>query len=101
MDQKMLVRIGPNLELRLEQCLYQHISGSIAYCSLVLKLAILWILMIFPKQSREYNEQCLYQRISGSITHSSLVLKLVIVGNRRGLGEICAFHLSYFQRLQF
>ena len=55
MDQKMLVRISPHLELSLEQCLYQHISGSIAYCSLVLKLAIVWILMIFLKQSSEYN----------------------------------------------
>ena len=97
----MLVRIDPILELSLEQCLYQHISGSIAYSSRVLKLAVVWILMIFPKQSREYIEQCLYQLISGSITYSSLVLKLVIVGNLRGLGEICAFHLSYFQRLQF
>ena len=42
----MLVRIDPILELSLEQCVYQHISGSIAYSSRVLKLAILWILMI-------------------------------------------------------
>ena len=41
------------------------------------------------------------RRLHAGNTHSSLVLKLVIVGNRRGLGEICAFHLSYFQRLQF
>ena len=51
--------VGENLpKLRtklLEQCLYQHISGSTAYCSLVLKLAILWILMIFLKQSSDYN----------------------------------------------
>ena len=28
------------------------------------------------------------------------MLKLVIAGNLGGLGEIRAFHLSYFQRLQ-